>query len=415
MRQTEDNRMKWVTIWGNAPSMTECRPEQYAKNITLTYPLHVPFAGTAVRLRFSNRYGKEPVTLSGCAVLQLAQTGIAERIVYPELEEAAAGHSGAADERRREAAVYPLTDMPVRIPAGGEYESEPVALSCKQNDILAVQFYLKDFTPLSSGVYTSGIDSGGFFTEGNAVGIAALDGTVTMPTPWNYLLTDVLLQTEATAGCRTVICYGDSITAQDWPDVCCRAFLHTEGNRIAVIRKAVSGTRVLRQYECSQYRSYGIKGAVRFPHECRAEGASAVLIQHGINDIIHPVGTAVNPFRPWSDLPTAEELIAGYREYIRIARAHGLKVWFGTLLPIQGWRTYSECRDTLRNAVNDWIRTTDEIDGIVDFDALVRDAAEPLRFAEGFDSGDHLHPSKAAYRAMGEFAYQQIGILDAKR
>ena len=114
-------------------------------------------------------------------------------------------------------------------------------------------------------------------------------------------------------------------------------------------------------------------------------GADTIIIQHGINDIIHPVGVQVNPFRPWSDLPTAQELIDGLRMYVEKAREYGLKVHIGTLLPIYGWRTYEPFRNDLRNAVNEWIRTTDEIDGYIDFDAALRAADKPEAFAEGFD------------------------------
>ena len=101
-------------------------------------------------------------------------------------------------------------------------------------------------------------------------------------------------------------------------------------------------------------------------------------------------------------MPTAEEMIEGYRMYIEKAREYGLKVYMGTLLPIYGWRTYEPFRDDLRNALNDWMRTTKEIDGVIDFDMAVRDRVNPAAFAEGFDSGDHLHPSKKAYQRMAE-------------
>ena len=72
----------------------------------------------------------------------------------------------------------------------------------------------------------------------------------------------------------------------------------------------------------------------------------------------------------------------------------------GTLLPFNGWRTYAPFREKLRNEVNDWIRATKEIDGCIDFDIALRDEQNPSAFKPGFDSGDHLHPSKKAYKAM---------------
>ena len=130
-------------------------------------------------------------------------------------------------------------------------------------------------------------------------------------------------------------------------------------------------------------------------------GARAVIIQHGINDIIHPVGKEVNIFRPWSDMPTIEEMQQGMEHiYVDHARKLGLKVWSGTLLPIFGWRTYNEDRDKMRCEFNQWLMSSSIFDGCVDFDAAVRDAENPAAFAPGFDSGDHLHPSEKAYEAM---------------
>ena len=138
-------------------------------------------------------------------------------------------------------------------------------------------------------------------------------------------------------------------------------------------------------------------------------GASAVIIQHGINDIIHPVGVEVNPFRPWSDMPTCEDLERGVEEiYVKHARKLGLKVWSGTLLPILGWRTYNEMRDEMRHKFNEWLRTSDLFDGCVDFDLAVRDSANPAAFAPGFDSGDHLHPSETAYSAMADCVPEEL-------
>jgi lysophospholipase L1-like esterase len=181
------------------------------------------------------------------------------------------------------------------------------------------------------------------------------------------------------------------------------------GSNTSIIRRAVSGTRILRQYDCITYQAYGLKGSTRFPIEINTAGATDVIIQHGINDIIHPVGTDVNPFRPWSDLPTVEEMEKGVEQlYVEPSKALGLKVWSGTLLPIYGWRTYNDDREKMRCEFNEWLRTSEIFDGCVDFDAAVRDANDRRAFAPGFDSGAHLHPSEKAYEAMAEAAWQVI-------
>ena len=168
---------------------------------------------------------------------------------------------------------------------------------------------------------------------------------------------------------HALICYGDSITAQSWPDYLAIRAWDNGFHDVAIIRRAVSGTRILRQYDCITYQAYGLKGETRFPIEMNVAGASAVIIQHGINDIIHPVGVEVNQFRPWEDMPTFEELKNGVESiYISHARELGLKVWSATLLPIFGWRTYAKFRDDLRNEFNEWLRTSELFDGCIDFD-----------------------------------------------
>lgn len=132
----------------------------------------------------------------------------------------------------------------------------------------------------------------------------------------------------------------------------------------SVIRQVMSGTRILRQYDCITYDSYGLKGSNRFSHEIPTSGADTIIIQQGINDIIHPVGCDINPFRPMSDLPTAEELIDGLKWYVDQAHALGLSVYIGTLLPIEDWRTYAPFREELKNQVNEWIRLTDGFEDV---------------------------------------------------
>ncbi|MGN0606815.1 MAG: GDSL-type esterase/lipase family protein [Oscillospiraceae bacterium] len=201
---------------------------------------------------------------------------------------------------------------------------------------------------------------------------------------------------------KSLICYGDSITAQAWPDFLMERAYETSCGKAAVIRRAACGTRILRQYDNITYNSYGLKGDIRFPRECSAYGAENIIIQHGINDIIHPVGTDVNKFRPWSDLPTVGELTDGLKYYIDYAHKKGLNVYLGTLLPIEGWRTYADFREEIRCGVNEWILGNNEAEGHIDFAKAVCDENRPSKFAEGFDSGDHLHPSIAAYKKMAE-------------
>ena len=251
---------------------------------------------------------------------------------------------------------------------------------------------------MRSVVYACGPLSEGLYANGDKTEDAHIDIETSRKTHLFYFLSNVSVLTDEEN--RAIVCYGDSITAQDWPDeLALRCF--TEGyHNTAIIRRATSGSRILREYHCLTYESYGLQGSNRFHHEVPTDGADVVIIQQGINDIIHPVGSDVNVFRPMSDLPSVEQLIDGLKTYIAQARSYGYRVYVGTLLPMGGWRTDAPFRQEMRHAYNDFIRTTDLIDGCIDFDAALRDPDNPNCFLPEYDSGDHLHPSSAGYRRM---------------
>lgn len=364
------NDMKWVSVWGNAVSIAENRPERYAKDITLRYPIHIPFGGSAIRLTFDNYCGTEPITISKVTA-----------------------YSGGC--------FYPVQfggERSVTIPAGANAQSDALELETHQEETILVSFYLADFTLMRSVVFTCGPLSEGLYANGDETENPDISIDTSRKTHLFYFLSNVSVLTAGEN--RTIVCYGDSITAQDWPDELTLRCSREGYGHTAIIRRATSGSRILREYHCLTYESYGLMGSKRFNHEVPTEGADTVIIQQGINDIIHPVGEKVNVFRPMSDLPTVEELIEGLKVYIAQARAMGYKVYVGTLLPMGGWRTDAPFRQEMRHAYNDFIRTTDLIDGCIDFDMALRDPDRPDWFKPEYDSGDHLHPSTAGYRRM---------------
>ena len=365
-----NERNRWVSVWGNAVSVAENRPERYARNITIRYPIHIPFSGTGVRLTFDNYCGTEPITLTRTTVF----------------------YGGK---------FYPVTfegSRLVTIPAEENAVSDPLEIPIQAGEILQVSFYLANFTLMRSVVYAQGPLSEGLYANGDRTEDASIDLETSRKTHLFYFLSNVSVLTDKEN--RAIVCYGDSITAQDWPD-CLALRCFNEGyHKTAVIRRATSGSRILRQYSCLTYESYGLSGEHRFAHEVPTDGADTVIIQQGINDIIHPVGEEKNVFRPMSDLPTVEELIEGLKDYISQARDLGYQVYVGTLLPMGGWRTDAPFRQEMRHAYNEFIRTTDLIDGCIDFDAVLRDPEKPDHFRPEYDSGDHLHPSRAGYERM---------------
>ncbi len=375
----EQSLKKYVTTWGNAISIADRRPENYAKDLTLRYPIRPMFDGDSIKITLDNFCGTEPVTITRVFVADSADSA---RAIVEETS-------------------TPVTfcgDSSVTIPAGEAIVSDAIPFSVVRGNDISVSFYLGEFTQMRSAVLITGPLSKGYYAVGDYAQRSVLPLDFTRNTNWFYFLSNVELYTESTN--RAVICYGDSITSQAWPDYLTLRLFREDITHTAIVRRAASGTRILRQYDNITYDSYGLKGSIRFPREAKVSGADSIIIQHGINDIIHPVGTEVNPFRPWSDLPTADELIQGLRQYITQAKEYGLKVYMGTLLPIYGWRTYEPFRDELRCAVNEWIRKTAEIEGCIDFDKALCDSANSAAFAKEYDSGDHLHPSLAAYERM---------------
>lgn len=365
---------KWVACWGNATSITDRREAVYAKDITLRYPITMCFSGCKLRFRFSNLTGTDDVTITKAYV---AKT---------DGEPVAISFSGCGS---------------LIMKPGTETESDEIPFDVVAGEQIIVSMYFAGYTQMNAGTLITGPLSKGKYSYGDYAACKELPLDLTRNTNWFYFLNTIDIFTEEKN--HALICYGDSITAQSWPDYLTLRARDNNYNNVSIIRRAVSGTRILRQYDCITYQAYGLKGATRFPIEMNVAGASAVIIQHGINDIIHPVGVDVNPFRPWSDMPTCEDLIDGTTKlYVEHARRLGLKVWSGTLLPIYGWRTYSDEREVLRQAFNNWLRESEIFDGCVDFDLAVRDARDERIFAEGFDSGDHLHPSETAYKAMAD-------------
>lgn len=372
---------KWVAMWGNAMSITERRPESYAKDITLKYSIFCPFNGNKIRLTFDNYCGTDDVTIEKTIISY-------------------------------NSSFIPVTfsgKTQAYMQAGKSIVSDEIEVEIKAHKTpLEVSFYLKDFTQMRSGVYIQGPLTKGLFAVGDHTSEKDIDINVSRKNNIVYFLSNVSIYTEEQN--KAVVCYGDSITAQDWPEILQQKLIESGNNNISIIRRATSGSRILREYSCITYESYGLMGTHRFEHEIPTDGADTVIIQQGINDIIHPVGTNVNPFRPMSDLPTADELAAGMDWYIQAGKKMGYKVYLGTLLPIEGWRTYADFREDLKNQFNQYLKNNAQADGCIDFAAAVCDIQNLKAFEKTCDSGDHLHPSYTGYEKMAETALTALKI-----
>lgn len=375
---------KWVTMWGNAQSTVLPHPAYYAKDITLRYPIFVPFDGNKIRINLDNFCSNEKVYINRVAISKgNKKCEIFEGNIYLTFN----------------------GNLDVTIDAHSNVTSDEIEYSVLSDEFIVVSIYLSEFTNLTSGVDIVGPLSGGYYAYGNQLDCKKLDINKSKSTTWVYFLANIDI---LTSDCNeAVICYGDSITSQDWPDYMLLSLRENRVNNVAVVRKAVSGTRILREYDCITYQSYGLCGKKRFLHEVGSvSGATKIIIQHGINDIIHPVGSDVNVFRPMSDMPKLEELIDGIEYYLKEAKTLKLTPYVGTLLPIYGWRTYAYFREEMKNKFNDWILNNTES---IDFNTQIGEEIDnKYHFKENCDSNDHLHPSKYAYKLMGELAAKKL-------
>ena len=204
----------------------------------------------------------------------------------------------------------------------------------------------------------------------------------------------------APAGAAAVVAFGDSITDgmgttldadRAWASLLAKKLsAGRPGDSMSVVNVGLSGNRLLRH-------GFGISALARFDRDVLSmAGVRWMTVLLGINDITFP---AV-PGMPPTEAVTADDLIWGFKQIIERAHAHGIKVAGATILPVEGVNTYTESGEAIRQAVNQWIRTSGAYDAVIDFDAAVRDPANPKRLRAAFDPGDHVHPNDAGNEAM---------------
>jgi lysophospholipase L1-like esterase len=286
-------------------------------------------------------------------------------------------------------------DATGRILPGATIVSDAVDLSVPAVSDLVVDLYLPG--ELGTGPSPVTTHNGASQTNylsppGNHSGQAAM--TVERTTGAWFLLARVEVAAPAAAG--AIVAFGDSITDgarstadmnSRWPDHLARRLAARPGRSMAVLNAGISGNQVLGD-------GAGVSALARFDRDVLMQtGVTHVIIMEGINDI----GLArANPS------PTAADLIAGHKQLIERARVRGLKVYGATLTPFEGAFYWTAEGEAKRQALNQWIRTSGAYDAVIDFDQVTRDPEAPTKFLPAYDSGDHLHPGDAGYRAMGE-------------
>jgi lysophospholipase L1-like esterase len=195
-----------------------------------------------------------------------------------------------------------------------------------------------------------------------------------------------------------LVTFGDSITDGDqstpdtngsWPSILMQRLQASRATRgIGVVNAGISGNRVFGDNNSA---------LARLDHDVfSVPGVRWMTVLEGINDITAATRGSGPPAL------TAQDLIGAYRQIIQRAHLHGIKVIGCTITPFGGSNAFTAAGESIRRAVNDWIRTGREFDAVVDFDRATRDSADPSRFRAEADSPDLLHPGDAGYRLMAE-------------
>jgi lysophospholipase L1-like esterase len=377
----------WVEAYRSSPAGHSLRPseqlpEPYRTLLadravvsgTVRQTSAVAVGGPRLRVRLSNEEGRVPLRIGAASV------GLAE--------------AGFAAQRGK---LRPLTfngKTTVVIPPGAPMLSDPVELTVAPLTELVISVLLPDgFKPAILG------GAGLANLPGDHTLNPKMDGATIVP--GRPIASGVLV--EASAAARLIVTLGDSITdgnrskpgeLRGWPERLNQRLVAAGlSNRLAVLNAGIGANRVLQP-------GAGPPALARLDRDVLAlPGVSHIVLLEGINDIGMAGSTPL--FGDWPTLEPAD-LIAGYRQIIARAHLAGIKVVMGTILPFKGAPYYDGAKDRQREAVNDWIRTSGEPDFVIDFAARMADPTDSGRLNPSYDSGDHLHPNEAGYRAMGD-------------
>ncbi|MDQ1812509.1 SGNH/GDSL hydrolase family protein [Massilia sp. CCM 9210] len=375
---------RWVASWGASP--------QARWDDSFILPVGVPASfeqqsvrdvvrlsvgGRRLRIVLSNRYG--------ATALQVGQMRVG-----------LAGHGAAVVGGSSRAVTFGGSVHASAAP-GAVLVSDPVDLPAGALARLAITTYYPAPTPVST--FHWGAQQTPYLVRGNATAAADLPAAARFA--GRAFLNAVLV--EAPAAARSVVVLGDSITDgngsspdQDrrWTDVLAQR-LAPAG--VGVVNAGISGARLLGD-------RMGANALARFDQDVLAQpGVASVIVMMGINDI----GWPGSPFAPHDAAMSAEQVISALRQLIARACAHNVRIVGATLIPFEGALAgtpfeghYSPAKEAVRQRVNRWIVSGGEFDAVFDADAVLRDPSRPTRMRAEYDSGDHLHPGDAGYRAL---------------
>lgn len=366
----------WVAAWEAPPQLTEQRnlpPTPGIAGSTLRQTLRASIPGTRWRIRVSNEFGDGPLTFSSVHVAR----GLAGRDTVDTATDARATFGGRDT---------------VTIPAGGAAVSDVVALAAPSLADLVVSMYIISAPAGVTGHPGSRTTS--YLLQGNRADARTLPGA--SKTEHWYLLSriDVVAPPNAAA----VVILGNSIADgrgsgtdknDRWPDNLARRLRAGAATKdVSVLNAGIGGNAVVTG-------GLGPAALQRLDRDVLDQpGVRWLIVSEGVNDL--------GASRSGLADSVATKLIGAYREIVMRAHARHLRVYGATMLPFGASFYATPDREAARQRINAWIRTTGNFDDVIDFDAVMRDSADPTRLRSDADSGDHLHPNQNGYRIMAE-------------
>lgn len=375
----------WIGTWSSSP--VEQGPAYEGQ--TLRQIVRISIGGEQLRIRLSNRFGTEPLVISSASI---GVRDVGSSVITGTLRNLTFGGEPS-----------------VRIAAGSKVWSDPIELSVSDEEDLAVSLYVDENNTGGSTMHTLAWQTS-YISSGDFTGdeVMPVDETTTS---WFWLTgVDVMAQKNTLA----VATIGDSITEgcclpeftdanARYPDQLARLLLEQYPGkpRAAVINAGISGNRILS--DGGFLARLGPNAQVRLDQDVLTQsGVTHVILLIGVNDLglgeaDFGGGFVLGP------VVQADDIIAGYKQVIKRVQAAGMKILVGTILPFKGFALpgyWSPENEEKRQVINEWIRTTDLHDGIVDFDEAIRDPDDPERMLLIYDGGDALHPSAAGYERM---------------
>ena len=375
MQAPQPTGQRWLATWTASASEGPRRPPRDSVdrtptlfNQTLRLIARTSIGGDNVRIRLSNEYGDRPLVIDAAHI--------------------AVRDSGAAIDPSTDRSLTFGGRSTLRLNPGGVAFSDPVALRVPAIHDVAVSLHLADSARIVTRHQLA--------LQTNYVGRGDVTGARTFAPETTLVVWPFLVGVDVTnsAAIGVVSAIGNSITdgalsTRDantrWPNVLASRL--SVGNApMAVVNAGISGGRVLTF-------GAGPSALARFDRDVLATpGLTHVILLEGINDI----GASAR------DGVTADDIIFGYRQLIMRAHERGVRMIGATLTAAGPRASFTPALEARRAAVNNFVRTSGEFDGVIDFDAITRDPANPLQFLPKYDSGDHLHPGDVGYRAMGD-------------